>query len=63
MTNGNNSSIIIIEKTMNEQKRKFLIKQLTNSIEKEIDIYIKFGLPQDKIQEVLQTSLQGLREI
>lgn len=48
---------------MNEQKRKFLIKQLTNSIEKEIDIYIKFGLPQDKIQEVLQTSLQGLREI
>lgn len=48
---------------MNEQKRKFLIKQLTNSIEKEIDVYIKFGLSQEKIQEVLETSLQGLREI
>lgn len=48
---------------MEEQKRKFLIKQLANSIEKEIDIYIKFGLPQDKIQEVLKASLEGLREI
>lgn len=48
---------------MNEQKRKFLIKQLTNSIEHEIDLYIKFGLPQDKIQEVLKTSLEGLKEV
>lgn len=48
---------------MDEQKKKFLVKQLTNTIEKEIDIYIKFGLPQEKIKEVLSTSLKGLEKI